>query len=113
MKAMARQRSHSIEFKRQVTRVHCRGRACTRFPSGMISRISWFASGFRSMKPECPKLAAVLPHPSTFALEFASTLGNFQHARRQPGGPVFLGIKAREMLADDLARFITLEAPRA
>jgi len=27
------------------------GRACTRFPSGMISRVSWFASGFRSMKP--------------------------------------------------------------
>ena len=27
------------------------GRACTRFPSGMISRVSWFAFEFRSMKP--------------------------------------------------------------
>jgi hypothetical protein len=65
------------------------------------------------MTTYAPKSAAVLPHPPTLAFEFASTLGNFQHARRQPGGPVFLGIKAREMLADDFARFIPLEAPRA
>ena len=41
MKAMARQRSHSIEFKRQVAQGSLPGRACTRFPSGMISCVSW------------------------------------------------------------------------
>jgi hypothetical protein len=38
---MARQRSHSIEFKRQVAQEFIAGRAAyTRFPSGMISRVS-------------------------------------------------------------------------
>ena len=36
---MARQRSHSIEFKGRSRRSSLPGRACTRFPSGMISQL--------------------------------------------------------------------------
>ncbi len=38
MKAMARQRSHSIDSSGRSRKSSLPGRACTRFPSGMISR---------------------------------------------------------------------------
>jgi len=44
---MARQRYTALRSSGSRRRVHC-GRA-SRFKSGMISRVSWFAYGFRSM----------------------------------------------------------------
>ena len=40
MKAMARQRSHSIEFKQQVAQEFIAGESLYALPSGMISRVS-------------------------------------------------------------------------
>ncbi len=37
---MARHRSHSIEFKRQVAQEFVAGETCTRSPSGMTFRAS-------------------------------------------------------------------------
>ena len=47
---MARQRSHSIEFKRQVAQEFVAGRPFTGLPSGMISRANRSGSGLKSMK---------------------------------------------------------------
>jgi hypothetical protein len=52
-------------------------------------------------------------HAQPLTLEFAATPSSLQRPRRQPGIPIIVCVKAREMLTYDFVRFITLEAPGA
>jgi len=55
-----------------------------------------------------PEARAVLAHAPAFVFETAGIGGDVQGALRQPGRPVLLGIKPREMLPDDVLGAIPL-----
>jgi hypothetical protein len=66
-----------------------------------------------SINDDCrPEPGAVLTDSPTLGLEFALSPGGRQCPRRKPGLLVLLGIKPREVLADNFVRKVSLETLR-
>jgi len=60
-----------------------------------------------------PEARAVLADPPSLTFEAAFLVRYVERALGKVGPLVLFGIKAREMLAEDFALFVTFEAPRA
>src|SRR5690348_1919749 len=60
-----------------------------------------------------PESGSVLADAPTLVLEFAFTFGDFERPRRTSSFLIFLGVKSREVLTNDLSRAVALEALRA
>src|SRR5262249_51741298 len=56
-----------------------------------------------------PEAAAVLAHAPPLGIVASLAGGGREHDRWQPGGAIFLGVEAREMLAEDFLRRVALE----
>jgi hypothetical protein len=59
-----------------------------------------------------PQARTVLAHAPAFGLEFSVAGGGLQRAGRKAGFAVFLGVKSREVLADDFGGTIALDPLR-
>ncbi len=58
-----------------------------------------------------PEAGPVLPDTPALVLEFSFRRGGFEGVFRQPGAAILLGVKAREVLAENLRGLVALEAP--
>ena len=56
-----------------------------------------------------PELRPVLADAPTFLFEFAGALGDFEGALGESFRAIFLGVEAREILADDFGLLVSLE----